>query len=124
MMNFMGGFFVIFSLFKMVNIAGFVDSFVTYDIVAMRYGNYARAYPFIELILGIGYLAGGPEQALNLCTLLLMCVGSVGVYNALKSKRQIQCACLGSALNLPMTKVTLVENLVMGFMALAMLLFY
>ncbi len=40
---------------------------------------------------------------------------------ALLQKRTIQCACLGTALKLPMTKVTLGEDLLMGLMALGML---
>ncbi|MFG0292813.1 MAG: hypothetical protein ACF8MJ_06615 [Phycisphaerales bacterium JB050] len=42
----------------------------------------------------------------------------------LRKKRKIHCACLGTALNLPMTKVTLVEDLTMASMAAAMLVLY
>jgi hypothetical protein len=45
----------------------------------------------------------------------------MGVAQALREKRTIQCACLGTALKLPMTKVTLAEDVVMGLMALVML---
>ena len=50
-----------------------------------------------------------------------MLVGAAGVLKALLDKRAIRCACLGTALNLPMTKVTLVEDLTMASMAAAML---
>ena len=45
-----------------------------------------------------------------------------GVVKVLLSKQQIQCACLGSVLNLPMTEATLIENVVMIGMAGRMLL--
>lgn len=36
MANFMGGFFVTFSFFKLLDLRGFVDSFQSYDVVASR----------------------------------------------------------------------------------------
>jgi hypothetical protein len=60
-------------------------------------------------------------MATNLATLILMLVGAVGVLKALLNKRAIRCACLGTALNLPMTTITLVEDLGMAAMAAIML---
>ena len=57
----------------------------------------------------------------NLVTLVVMLIGALGVLLVLLDKRSIRCACLGTALNLPMTKVTLVEDLTMAVMAAAML---
>ncbi len=121
MNNFMGGFLVVFSLFKLLNLSGFADAFATYDIIAARSRFYAIAYPFIELTLGIGYLISFQPLLINSTTLLVMAIGSIGVYQALRSKRKFQCACLGTSLKLPMTKVTLVEDLAMGVMALIMI---
>lgn len=120
--NFMGGFFVVFSLFKLLNLAGFAEAYSTYDLVAARSRAYALSYPFIELALGIAYFTAFSPIATNVVTFLLMSIGAVGVFKALASKRKFQCACLGTALKLPMTKVTLVEDLAMGVMALVMLL--
>ena len=50
-----------------------------------------------------------------------MLVGAAGVLKALLDKRAIRCACLGTALNLPMPKATLVEDLTMAAMAGTML---
>lgn len=122
MNSFMGGFFIIFSLFKMINLSGFATSYASYDLLAARSKAYAYLYPFIELLLGIFYFVEMFPTTTNLITLFLMIFGSLGVYRALRSKQKIQCACLGATLNLPMTKVTLIENLTMGAMALFMLL--
>lgn len=122
MNNFMGGFFIVFSLFKLLNLSGFADAYATYDIIAARSRIYGLSYPFIELLLGIAYFTGFAPLATNTFTLALMLVGSIGVFKALRTKRRFQCACLGTALKLPMTKVTLVEDLTMGAMALIMLL--
>jgi len=122
MTNFMGGFFVLFSLFKMIDVSGFADGYSTYDLVAKHSRAYALAYPFLELLLGISYLMSFAPFAINLVTLVLMIIGSMGVAKALMEKRTIQCACLGTALKLPMTKVTLLEDGLMGLMALLMLM--
>jgi cation transport ATPase len=121
MTNFMGSFFVLFSLFKMIDIRGFADAYAAYDLIASRSRFYALAYPFIELGLGLAYLVGVTPLLTNLITLILMTIGAIGVFRALRGGRTIQCACLGTALNLPMTKVTLLEDVVMGVMALVML---
>jgi hypothetical protein len=51
-----------------------------------------------------------------------MLLGGVGVLKALLKKQAIRCACLGTTLNLPMTTITLVEDLGMAAMAAIMLL--
>lgn len=122
MSNLMGGFFILFSLFKMLDPSGFADGYSTYDIIAKRSRGYALAYPFIELILGVFYLVSFAPFATNLLTLILMIIGSIGVVKSLTENKTIQCVCLGTALKLPMTKVTLAEDVLMGLMALAMLL--
>lgn len=121
MRHFMAGFFLVFSFFKLLDLRGFVETYRGYDLFARRSKAYAWAYPFIELGLGVAYLVDVLPVATNLVTLFVMGVGAVGVLRVLLDKRSIRCACLGAALNLPMTKVTLVENLTMAAMALAML---
>jgi hypothetical protein len=121
--NFMGGFFVVFSLFKMINLSGFADGYGTYDLLAKRSRLYSLAYPFIELGLGVAYLSSVAPVVTNVLPIVIMSIGAVGVARALSKKQAIQCACLGTALKLPMTKVTLAEDLLMVVMALLMLLF-
>ena len=67
MNNFMGGFFIVFSLFKFLNWSGFADAYSTYDIIASRSRQYGLLYPFIELLLGIAYFTGFAPFAINLC---------------------------------------------------------
>jgi hypothetical protein len=119
--NFMGGFFLAFSFFKLLNLRGFVDAYQTYDVVARPVRAYGYAYPFIELGLGVAYLARLAPVATSVVTLVMMLVSAVGVTQALLQKRRIQCACLGTVFNLPMTKVTFVEDALMAGMALVML---
>ena len=121
MANFMGGFFLAFSFFKLLNLRGFVDAYQTYDVVARPVRAYGYAYPFIELGLGVAFLLRFAPIATNIVTLVVMLVSVIGVTQALLQKRRIQCACLGTVFNLPMTKVTFVEDALMAGMALVML---
>lgn len=124
MMLLMGYFFVVFGLFKLINIKNFAEAYATYDVIAMRSKIYAYAYPFIEIGLGSMYFLyfGGIYR--DVFTLVIMAVGTYGVWKVLKSKDQIPCACLGMVFHVPMTKVTLFENLFMALMALYMVLSY
>lgn len=122
MRHFMAGFFLVFSFFKLLDLRGFVDTYRGYDLFARRSKAYAWAYPFIELALGVAYMVNLYPTATNLITLVVMSIGTAGVLRALLDKRSIRCACLGTALNLPMTKVTLIEDITMAVMAAAMLL--
>ncbi|MEZ6150337.1 MAG: hypothetical protein R3C09_09455 [Pirellulaceae bacterium] len=122
MNNFMGFFFLGFAFFKLLNIAKFADAFATYDIVARRSRAYALAYPWVELSLGLLFVTRTLPMLANILTAVIMSVGLIGVVAAVRKKQTIQCACLGTAFNLPMSVVTIIENSVMLAMALAMLL--
>jgi len=122
MPNFMAGFFLVFSFFKMLDIAGFASSYAMYDLLAKRVYSYGFVYPFIELGLCIAYLINFKPALTNLITLIVMLFSSIGVILAVMNKQKIKCACLGTGFNLPMTTVTIIEDLLMVAMAAWMLL--
>ncbi|HMO18726.1 MAG TPA: hypothetical protein PKA63_10775 [Oligoflexia bacterium] len=61
------------------------------------------------LVVG-GTDSGKTTFARNFINLILMLVGSIGVAKALIETGNIQCACLETAFKLPMTKLTLLED--------------
>lgn len=122
MQNFMGAFFLAFAFFKLLDLHGFADSYRMYDIIAQRIPAYGYMYPFIELALGAAYIAELQPTAVNLTTLVVMSISSIGVVQSVLQKRRIRCACLGTVFNLPMSTVTLVEDGLMIVMAAAALL--
>lgn len=122
MMDFMGIFFMVFGLFKLYDLKGFAEGFQTYDVIAKRFPKFGYIYPFIEIILGVMYLAAFMFIWQNFIALTLASFGLYSAYLALKNKEEIQCVCLGTFFNLPMTYITLLENGVMFGMALFMLL--
>ncbi len=116
MRGFMGVFFIVFGLFKLLDLPGFVMSYIGYDLIASRWRNWTYLYPFIEIGLGVGYLFG--SMYLDYITFPLMIIGAIGVQRQLFRGSKIQCACLGTYVKLPLTTVSLVEDLLMGAMAL------
>ena len=122
MRHFMAGFFIVFGFFKLLDLRGFTETYRTYDLAARVVPAWAWIYPFVEVALGAAYLLAITPVLTNIVTLLLMTLGAIGVAKALFDKRRIRCACLGTVLNLPMTTVTLVEDLGMAAMAGVMLL--
>ncbi len=96
-------------------------SFQMYDPIAKHSKAYGLIYPFLELGLGIGFLVGFNLWLMSLITLIILGIGTIGVARTVLDKRRIQCACLGTVFNLPMTKVTLIENSIMIVMAIGML---
>ncbi len=121
MSDFMAGFFLVFSFFKLLNLSGFAQAYRGYDLIAAKSAAYAWTYPFIELALGVAYLTRWQPQVTHWATLAVMLVSAAGVLNALRKRQLIECACLGTVFKLPMSKVTLIEDLSMALMALAML---
>jgi len=121
MLDFMGLFYIVFSFFKMLDLKGFPDSFRMYDPLAKKIPVYAIIYPFIETALGLMFLLRYEIDAALYATLVVLGITTVGVIKVLSSHRSIQCACLGTALKLPMTQATLIENGIMIIMAILML---
>ena len=124
MLDFMGLFFFVFSLFKLLDLSGFALSFAMYDPLAKRLSLYGRVYPFLELILGFLFLAKIQLPIALLVTVILLSITTIGVCVVLLQKKQITCACLGTVLKLPMTQATFIENSVMIFMATFILLIH
>ncbi len=119
---FMGVFFLVFAIFKLIGYNMFTQMFAGYDIVAKRIKAYGQAYPFIELCLAILYLFDLAPALRDIVTLIIMSVSSIGVAQEIIKRTGIHCACLGNVIKLPLSTVSLVENVGMGVMALIMLL--
>lgn len=117
---FMGFFLCQFSMLKLFSLKSFADGFQMYDLIAKKSRFYAYSYPFIELALGLFYLAG--FKTVYLFTILILGIGAIGVISALKKGLNVRCACMGTSLNVPLSTVTLVEDLSMVAMAFLLLI--
>ena len=121
--DFMAVFFVTFATFKFINLEEFSVTYQSYDVIAKRFPLWGYAFPFMECILGVSYLLWDQSNILNGLTLLITGVAAIGVYKELHNKSNIMCACLGKVIKLPLSKVSLVEDVAMFAMAAFMILF-
>lgn len=124
MNQFMAGFFLVFSAFKLLDIKGFAAGYATYDLLARHWYYYGYIYPFLELGLGILYLTETLPRATLYATIIIMGFSSLGVINSLYKKQKFQCACLGTFLKVPLSIITLIEDLMMVLLAALMLFVY
>lgn len=122
MQQFMAGFFLVFSGFKLLDIRGFAEGYATYDLLAKRWYTYGYIYPFLELSLGILYLTSWQTTFTLAATIIIMGFSSLGVINSLLKKQQFHCACLGTILKVPLSSITLIEDLTMVALAAISLL--
>ena len=122
MFDFMGLFFIVFSFFKMLDLKNFPTSFSMYDPLAKKIRFYGWIYPFIETLLGLLFLMRIKLLSAVVITIIILGITTVGVIKTLKNKKKIQCACLGTALKLPMTEATLIENTLMLSMSIFLVL--
>lgn len=122
MLDFMGLFYIVFSFFKLLDLKGFPESFRMYDPLAKVIPVYGWIYPFIEVVLGLMFLMRFQTTFALVLTIIVLGITTIGVTKTLIDKKAIQCACLGTALKLPMTKATFIENTIMLIMAISMLI--
>jgi copper chaperone CopZ len=121
MRYFMAGFFLVFAFFKLLDVRAFANAYAGYDLLAARWPTWGLVYPFVELALGMAYLANYNPVLTSWVTIIVMGFSAIGVIRAVMSKTKIQCACLGTVFQLPMSTVTIVEDVGMVLMAAVML---
>jgi hypothetical protein len=119
---FMAGFFLVFSVFKLIDLKGFAAGYSTYDILAKKIFAYGYAYPFIELFFGIAMILNYTNPMLLWAEIIVMIFSGLGVAIQLAKHEEFQCVCLGTFLKVPLTKVTVVEDF--GMAALAFILLF
>ena len=122
MERFMAGFFLVFSFFKLLNLGAFAAAYANYDLLAARWKPWGYVYPFVELGLGLMYAFHVNPALTNTLTLVIMGFSALGVIKVVKEGRKLECACLGTVFKLPMSTVTIIEDVGMAGMALGMLL--
>lgn len=113
----------ILALLKLQNVEGFATMFLNYDLLAKRWVPYSYIYPFAEGLAGI-LMIGGVLTWLSVpVALFIGTIGAISVFKAVYiDRRELKCACVGGASNVPLGFVSLTENLMMIGMAIWMAL--
>ncbi|RIY02853.1 glutaredoxin family protein [Aureimonas flava] len=109
------------ALQKLQDVESFSTMFLNYDLLARRWVPYSYVYPFAEGLAGVLMLAGAFTVLSAPLALVIGTVGAVSVFKAVYiDRRELKCACVGGASNVPLGFVSLTENLMMVAMGLWM----
>lgn len=119
---FIGLTMMVLAMLKLQNIESFSTMFLNYDLLAQRWTPYGKIYPFAELGAGALMVAGVLTWVSAPVALFIGGIGAFSVFKAVYlDQRELKCACVGGASNVPLGFVSLTENLLMVTMALWML---
>lgn len=106
---------------KLQDVESFSTMFLNYDLLGRKYVPYAYFYPVGETLAGVLMLAGTLMWIASPLALFIGTVGAVSVFKAVYiDRRELRCACMGGASNVPLGFVSLTENLIMAAMAIWM----
>ena len=120
---FIGFSMAVLALLKLQNVESFATMFLNYDLLAKRWVPYSYVYPFAEGLAGVLMIAGALTWLSAPAALFIGTVGAISVIKAVYiDRRELKCACVGGASNVPLGFVSLTENLMMIGMALWMAL--
>ena len=119
---FIGFSMCVLALLKLQDVEKFATMFLNYDLLAKRWVPYGYTYPFAEGLAGLLMVAGVLTWLSAPIALFIGTVGAVSVFKAVYlDRRELKCACVGGASNVPLGFVSLTENLMMIAMAIWML---
>tara|TARA_B100000686_G_scaffold354841_1_gene467609 strand:+ start:126 stop:881 length:756 start_codon:yes stop_codon:yes gene_type:complete len=114
----------VLAILKFRDMFAFTNQFVTYDLLARRWVPYAYIYPYAEVFVGLGMVAGILTIPVAVTALIIGSIGAASVIKAVYiDKRDLKCACVGGNSNVPLGALSLTENLMMVGMGLYMLFF-
>jgi glutaredoxin len=118
---FIGFSMVVLAMLKLQNIESFATMFLNYDLLAKRWVPYSYIYPYAEAAAGLLMVAGVLNWLSVPVALFIGTIGAVSVFKAVYvEKRELKCACVGGASNVPLGFISLTENLMMVAMAVWM----
>ena len=111
----------VLALLKLQNVESFATMFLNYDLLAKRWVPYSYIYPFAEGLAGVLMIAGVLTWLSVPIALFIGGIGAVSVVKAVYiDRRDLKCACVGGASNVPLGFLSLTENLMMIGMAVWM----
>ena len=121
--GFMGVSLSMLASLKLMDLESFSESFEKYDLITQQVKPYAKTFPFLELLLGLGFLSGAAPVITGLGSLILGTSGGISVFKAVYiDKLELNCACVGGNSKAPLGAISFLENAIMVGMG-AFLLF-
>lgn len=124
MVYYMSSFFLIFGALKFISFPKFREMFKTYDPIAKVIPQYGYVYPYMETLFGICIFLYPANLYLNLTIIFVLAATTLGIVGKLNKKEKLSCACLGGAFSVPLSYITVAENVFMILMSAFMISMY
>jgi hypothetical protein len=122
MTGFMGISLSMLASLKLMDVNTFASSFEKYDLLTKRFKPYGKTYPFIELLVGLGFLSGVAPLATGIGSLVVGLAGATSVFKAVYiDKLALNCACIGGNSKTPLGIVSFAENAIMAVMGASLI---
>lgn len=122
MTGFMGISLSMLASLKLMDLNAFTTSFEKYDLITKRFKPYGKTYPFLELLIGLGFLSGLAPLATGIGSLLVGLAGGTSVFKAVYiDKLALNCACVGGNSKAPLGIVSFAENAIMALMGASLI---
>jgi len=120
--DFLAVFLIAFAGLKFVEIEYFAHAYRSFDLIASRLRPWGYTVPFIEAFLGFWYLLSEAPQKLNILALVFAGSALVGTLIGSRHKSRVKSATTKNLIRLPLMKVSFIENTIIFFIALLLLI--
>ena len=116
MNNTMASILFIFGSLKLYNLNKFSNIFSKYNIISKKIPFYSYLYPFIEIILSVNLFFKYEINLTYIIIGILMIISLISVIISMIKGEKLRCGCLGSFFHIPLSYVTISENIIMLLM--------
>jgi hypothetical protein len=117
MNNIMSSILFIFGGLKLFDLQKFSTIFSKYNLISKKIPYYSYFYPFIEIILALALFYRYKIDIIYSLIIILMLISLVSVSISLYRCQELRCGCLGSFFHIPLSYVTISENVIMLLMS-------
>jgi|TARA_R110001599_G_scaffold283690_1_gene485700 hypothetical protein len=117
MNNTMASILLVFGGLKLFDLQKFSNIFAKYNLISKQIPYYSYFYPFIEIILAIALFSRYNLNIVYGLIIILMIISLISVSISLYQGQNLRCGCLGSFFHMPLSYVTISENVVMLVMS-------
>ncbi len=117
--GFMGFSLCVLALLKLMDIHSFVKGFKEYDHITQIFPTYGKAYPFLELFTGLGFISSFSPLLTGVISTFVGFAGGASIIKTVYiDKKDLNCACVGGNQNVPLGAISFTENAMMAIMGL------
>ena len=117
MNNTMASILLVFGGLKLFDLQKFSNIFAKYNLISKQIPYYSYFYPFIEIRLAIALFSRYNLNIVYGLIIILMIISLISVSISLYQGQNLRCGCLGSFFHMPLSYVTISENVVMLVMS-------